>query len=373
MPRNILIFAVVAAGFAVGGRLGGQVGSIVAGVAAFAIGLLVAERLEHSREARGYWLRHRAAFLEFGLVVAGIAVGSGLLGGFAGFLFGSCSGAWAGSWLGRRWGWSGPALQVQMEARSGYLAVLVSAAQADGVITPAEAGRIAAVGREIFSHLGYGGEQDVAGIVAQLAANPSPVVEAARYLAGLDPELREVLQFEVLKIIYGEGEASPRNRDWLDLCIREAGLGGWTLLKFFDRDFARADDSRLAWLAELGLGEGAGDTEVRAAYLAGAMSYHPDKLAAVPPQIRALAEAKMASINEAYHRLTAAAPTSEGPLNFKDADGVRSFRPQDSRDFHCRCWLCGQLNRVPAHARPETCRCGSCHALVALRFDPAAS
>ena len=148
MLRNILIFAVVATAFAVGGRLGGQVGSIVAGVAAFAVGLLVAERMEHPREARGYWLRHRAAFLEFGLVVVGIAIGAGLLGGFPGFLVGSCSGAWAGWWLGRRWGWSGPALQGQMEARSGYLAVLVSAADADGVITPAEAGRIGEVGLE---------------------------------------------------------------------------------------------------------------------------------------------------------------------------------------------------------------------------------
>ncbi len=372
MLRNILIFAVVATAFAVGGRLGGQVGSIVAGVAAFAVGLLVAERMEHPREARGYWLRHRAAFLEFGLVVVGIAIGAGLLGGFPGFLVGSCSGAWAGWWLGRRWGWSGPALQGQMEARSGYLAVLVSAADADGVITPAEAGRIGEVGREIFAHLGYGGDEDVAGIVAQLAANPSPVDEAARYLAGLDPELREVLQFEVLKIIFGEGEPSPRNRDWLDRCIREAGLGEWILRKFFDRGFAREDDSRRAWLAELGLGEGAGDTEVRAAYLAGAMSYHPDKLGAVPPQIRALAGAKMAAINEAYHRLTAAAPTGEGPLHFKDPDGARSFRPQGSHDFRCRCWLCGQLSRVPAHARQETCRCGACHALAGLAFDPTA-
>jgi len=372
MPRNVLIFAAVATGFAVGGRLGGQVGSVVAGTAAFAIGLLVAERLEHSREARGYWLRHRAAFLEFGLVVLGIAIGAGLLGGFPGFVVGSCSGACAGWWLGRKWGWSGPALQGQLDFRGGYLAVLVSAAHADGVMTPAEAGRIGTVGREIFAHLGYGGEADVAGIVAQLAADPCPVDAAARHLADLAPELREALQFEVLRIIYAEGAPSPRNRDWLDRCVRESGPGEWPLLRFFERDAVGADGSRRAWLAELGLDEGADAAAVRAAYLAGATSYHPDKLAGVPPPVRALAEAKMASINEAYHRLTAAAPTSEGPLNFKDADGVRSFRPQDSRDFHCRCWLCGQLNRVPAHARPETCRCGSCHALAGLAFDPTA-
>ena len=363
MPRHILIFAAVAAG----GRVGGRVGSVVAGAAAFGIGLLAAERLEHSREAPGYWLRHRAASLEFGLVVLSIAIGAGLLDGFAGFLAGSCSRAWAGSFLAPRWGWSGPALQGQMEARHGYMAVLVSAAHADGVITPAEADRIAAVGGEIFAHLGYGGERDV----ARLSANPAPVAVAARYLAGLDPEVREMLPFKILGIIYGEGEPSPPNRGWLDGCIREAGLGDWPLLKFFDRGFVRAYDTRRAWLAELGLPEGAGDAEVRAAYLAAAKSYHPDRLSGVPPQVRALAAPKMAAVNEAYHRLTAASPTGGGPLHFKEADGAGSSRPRASQDFRCRCWLCGQQNRVPAQARPEGCRCGSCHALAGLAFDPA--
>ena len=372
MPRNILIFAVVAGGCAVGGRLGGQIGSIIAGVAAFAISLLVAERLEHSRDTQGYWLRHRAAFLEFGLVVLGIALGAGVVGGFMGFLVGSCSGAWAGSWLAQRWGWSGPALQGQLEARSAYLAVLVSAAAADGVITPAEADRIAVVGRDIFAHLGYGGEGDVAGIVAQLVAHPRPVDEAARSLANLEPELREMLQFEVLRIIYAGGEPTPRNRDWLDRCIRAAGVGDWPLLRFFERGFVRADDSRRAWLAELGLDEGADAAAIRAAYLTGAQTYHPDRLASVPPPVRALAEAKMAAINEAYHRLTAAAPTNGSPLHFRAADDARSFQPASGHEFRCRCWLCGQLSRVPALARPETCRCGSCHALAGLAFDPTA-
>ena len=127
---------------------------------------------------------------------------------------------------------------------------------------------------------------------------------------------------------------------------------------------------QVALLGQLGLAEGAGEAEVRAAYLAGSKSYHPDRLAGVPPRVRALAEAKMAAINEAYHRLAAGGPAGGGPLRFRDADGPGSSRHGGGVAFRCRCWLCGQPGRVPADARPESCRCGSCHALLGLAFDP---
>jgi len=373
LPKTILIFAVVAVGFAVGGRLGGQVGSILTGTAAYAACLFVAERLESSRQVQGYWLRHRGAFLSFGLVVLGLTIGAGLLGGFWGFIVGAGSGAWLGSWLGESWGWTGRALQSQMEFRSSYLAVLVSAAHADGVITPKELGRIAEVGKEIFSHLGYGGDQDVAGIVATLAARPAPVADAARYVGALAPEIQESIKFDVLKIIYSGGDPSPANRAWLEQCMRHLGSAEWPLLKFFDPACTPKGHSRREWLAELGLAEGAGVEEVRAAYRARAREYHPDKLEGVPPQIRALAEAKMAAINEAYHNLTGAAPADGTSLHFREPGGAGAFRPAGGAEFLCQCWLCGKTNRVPGLARPETCRCGSCHALVGLAFDPTAS
>lgn len=372
MVKQVLMFAAVAVGFAEGGRLGGQVGSILGGVAAFAVALQVAERVQYARCGRGYWLRHRAAFLEFGLAVLGMTLGGWLLGGFWGFVAGPALGTWAGLALAERWGWSGAAWRVQMDARSEYLGALVSAARADGVITPAEAGRVAEVGRELFAHLGYGDEGDVAHVVAQLAANPAPVDHAARYLAGLDPGLQGTLQFDILRIIYTGGEPSPPNRAWLDECIRGAGLGEWPLLRYFDRSFAGAAGDRRAWLAELGLDEAADAAAIRAAYRAGALSYHPDKLAGVPPPVRALAEAKMAAINEAYRRLADAGPAAPAVLHFRHPDAARSFFPEGDGEFTCRCWLCGRLGRVPARAVPETCRCGECHALSGLPFDPLA-
>ncbi len=178
---------------------------------------------------------------------------------------------------------------------------------------------------------------------------------------------------DVLKIIYSDGDPSPANRAWLDQCMSHLGSAEWPLLKFFDPAFTPGGHSRREWLAELGLAEGAGVEEIRAAYRARAQDYHPDKLAGVPPQIRALAEAKMASINAAYRHLAGAAVTDGVSLHLRGPDGSGSFRPAEGAEFLCQCWLCGKVNRVPDRARPETCRCGSCHALVALRFDPAAS
>lgn len=377
MPKQILTFAVVTIAFAVGDRVGGPIGSILAGVAAFTLALQLGERLEHARGVRGFWLRHRPAFLEFALVVVGILLNTAVRGGVPGFLLGSCSGAWAAAWLNQRWGWAGPALQGALEARSGYLAVLVSAASADGVITPAEADRIAAVGREIFSHLGYGGEADVAGVVAAHAARPAPPDWAASYLIGLAPEAQGTLQFDVLRIIHASGEASPPNRAWLDGCMAAAGLGEWPLLRYFDRERDRAatrlEGDRRAWLAELGLDERADDAAIRAAYRAGARDYHPDRLGGVPAPVRALAEAKMAALNEAYHRLTVAPARGAGLLHFRHVTEARSMRSGGEGEFLCRCWLCGQVSRVPARAEPATCRCGMCHALSGLSFDPTAA
>lgn len=373
MLKNFLSFVAVAIGFALGDRLGGWVGSIIGGASAFAASLFVAERWESSREARGYWLRHRGTFLSFGLVVLGITAGAALVGGLWGFLLGGGVGAGLASWLGEKWGWTGPALQNEVEFRSRYLAVLVSAAHADGVITPKELGQIAEVGKAIFSHLGYGGDQDVAGVVASLAAQPAPVAEVARYMGELTPEIQEAIQFDILKIIDSDGDPSPDNRAWLEQCMGQLGPTEWPLLKFFDPAFAPRDHSRGEWLAELGLTEGAGAEEVRAASHAKARDYHPDRLEGVPPQIRALAEAKMASINAAYHNLTGAAQPDVTSLHFREPGGATSFQPAGGAEFLCQCWLCGKTNRVPGRARPETCRCGSCHALVGLAFDPTAS
>jgi len=194
MLKNFLSFVAVAIGFALGDRLGVWVGSIIGGASAFAASLFVAERWESSREARGYWLRHRGTFLSFGLVVLGITAGAALVGGLWGFLLGGGVGAGLASWLGEKWGWTGPALQNEVEFRSRYLAVLVSAAHADGVITPKELGQIAEVGKAIFSHLGYGSDQDVAGIVATLAARPAPVADVAGYVGALTPEVQEAIK-----------------------------------------------------------------------------------------------------------------------------------------------------------------------------------
>ncbi len=53
----------------------------------------------------------------------------------------------------------------------------------------------------------------------------------------------------------------------------------------------------------LGVSPSSSSTEIRAAYLDLVKQYHPDKVAHLAPEFRALAEARMRQINEAYARL----------------------------------------------------------------------
>ncbi len=64
-----------------------------------------------------------------------------------------------------------------------------------------------------------------------------------------------------------------------------------------DRDM---DASSMPWHEVLGVSEWATDAEVTAAYREKMGQYHPDKVATMGPEIRALAELKARQINEAY-------------------------------------------------------------------------
>lgn len=53
----------------------------------------------------------------------------------------------------------------------------------------------------------------------------------------------------------------------------------------------------------LGLARGASQEDIRRAYHERAREYHPDTLARAAPELRRIAERRMAAINEAYRRL----------------------------------------------------------------------
>lgn len=101
---------------------------------------------------------------------------------------------------------------------------------------------------------------------------------------------------------------------WVEAASIAAGLGiGYWLVSVFTRrpdDDAGIDmpppvdgvdmEQTRPWHEVLDVSEWASDEEVTAAYRAKAAQYHPDKVATMGPEIRALATLKMREINAAW-------------------------------------------------------------------------
>lgn len=100
---------------------------------------------------------------------------------------------------------------------------------------------------------------------------------------------------------------------WLEVASIAAGLGiGYWLVSVFMRhpegdtvvdvpsDPEVELDAKRPWYEVLEVTEWASDEEVTAAYRSKASQYHPDKVATMGPEIRALALLKMREINDAW-------------------------------------------------------------------------
>lgn len=103
---------------------------------------------------------------------------------------------------------------------------------------------------------------------------------------------------------------------WLEVASIAAGLaiGYWFVSVFTRRPDDDAADAGMpppesdaqaygcerSWHEVLDVSEWASDEEIAAAYRAKAAQYHPDKVATMGPEIRALAALKMTEINAAW-------------------------------------------------------------------------
>jgi DnaJ like chaperone protein len=85
-----------------------------------------------------------------------------------------------------------------------------------------------------------------------------------------------------------------------------AALGFWLVWAYMDRFHAgrqpppSAPETGTLWHEVLGVGPDASPDDVRAAYLREIGKYHPDRVASMAPEFRALAEQRSMEINRAY-------------------------------------------------------------------------
>lgn len=110
--------------------------------------------------------------------------------------------------------------------------------------------------------------------------------------------------------------------------------------------------------------------EVKKAYRARSLQYHPDRVSALGPKLKALAESEMAVINQAYEQLGDPARKQEFDAWLQRARDGKAFKscarcglqfaPEPSRDLYTLCPACrrfGQaLDNAPANGRETRTR-----------------
>jgi|GEM_PF-2480699 len=357
----------ITVGFLGGNFLGGFLGSLLGGIGVFFAYTFVAEKLESKRKINGFWLRYRGATLCFILSITGVVVCSQFLEGFWGIGFGIWGGSFIGETIANKLGWGGESLQNNIEFRKTYLAVLASAACVDGSVSEKTKRLVVSIAKEMFFGLGFADDADMIPMVQTLLANPLNSVEAGVGASGWTPELASILQADLCKILFSNGEITPSKEAWLDQFQSIAQLPNWGALCFYTQTPVGDPGQRNQALGELGLKRDASKDEILKAYRELARIYHPDKQDAVAPHLRELAANKMAAINCAYELLTK--QHTNDSVYFQDLGG-RPFSPPEGADFECRCWLCKQVLRVPSFAESKSARCSKCFALAGLGFVP---
>ena len=364
--RNFLYWIVPAAGFFLGYWIGAIVLSFLTGLAFFVALVFLDEKLTSKRKTEGFFLRNRGAFLEFLVSALGIFIGLGF--GEWGWIVGYFIGMTAGSWISNKLGWSQDVVLGKLEVMMAYVGVLSSAAFANGTISDKEKKEISEACRSLFSTLGLGDDEAVSNAVSGAIAEPVGADVAAAYVATLPDSLKQAIQSDVLRILFCDGDLTTSAEQWLAVFVGQSGIADWALLHLYTRTFLSDDGSRAQWLQELELPPAATEEQIRSAYRTKALDYHPDKLQHVPPQIRALAEAKMMSINQAYQNLTKSNGHDEN-LYISGGEG-QTTQMNGRTDVVVSCWICAQRNRIPHKDASLTARCGKCHALLGTTFDP---
>jgi len=169
------------------------------------------------------------------------------------------------------------------------------------------------------------------------------------------------------RVAVSDADETPAEVAGIRAFARTAGLSEEEALHvscFYRRMASPAtDDARRAACTVLGVPYAANADELKSAYRALSLKYHPDRHADLDPDIRALTAEKFAQIRNAYETLSGEShQAGDWCARRADTGLIDAATP----DTVASCFLCGQKVRLPDAGHLASARCPTCQALLAL-------
>ncbi len=307
-----------------------------------------------------------------------MGIGGAVLGGILGALVGGPVGGAMGALLGHSVDPMdnkkprAPAQEQSRQARhilAGLASMLARVAHADREIDARERALILDICRNYAVQWGLGkflaSDAELEASVDVGIATPQAgelIIKRAR----TEPRMAMDLLHQLWRVAAGDGRIDDRERTVLGQLARELGLSdeqSAQVAMFFLRTEgmhgASTSRERRDAATVLGVSVSAAPEEVKRAYRALAMKWHPDRH---PNNVKD-AQERTASINHARDVLFAADAGPAGESLLAWSDGGNALVEPKPGDV-VRCFLCETRNRLPAKEHLDTARCGRCQALV---------
>ncbi len=184
------------------------------------------------------------------------------------------------------------------------------------------------------------------------------------------PELARAATAWLWRVAVSDGDPTPAETDCIRSFAHHSRLSEEEALHaaaLYVRSRATASDhAHRNACHTLGVHYQADADTVKSAYRALSQKYHPDKHAALDPDIRALTAEKFASIKAAYDTLCGA-DAGSGEWFAKQADSGR-LAPA-AAEAAVLCFICGKTNSLPARERLVSARCPVCQTLLAFEHE----
>ena len=212
-----------------------------------------------------------------------------------------------------------------------------------------------------------------------------PLVDAARTIPDVEslllmrvrgnPDLMQRMLFWHLRVAVSDGFLTKPEREVLFSLPGQIGLPpplADSIFRLFlpESVFHETGPDHLSACKVLGVSLSATAEQIKKAYRKLSLTYHPDRHADLPPEMRALASEKFNQITQAYDLLSST--TAPDPERFSwGKHSPEGKLVQLSRGEVACCFICGKLARLPDPFDPFTTRCPVCQALLTFEKEMA--